>query len=579
MKNHRQTHELKSLMAWAKSNGAFIYDDLILISEESSNCGACYTTAAIPPSTRLLSIPHSLAITYSNAISQFPPELSEAGTPVTHFAVISAFLALEKLKGTDGFWHPYIAILPSVELGCGGPLFQSPEIIHLWLEGTNLSAREVEIVKEDWRQDWKCIKGLLGSIEGWEAYAESLTWELYLWAASMFASRAFPDKLLSWDSSSTTLQVPQLKTQVNEDGTTQIFQDGVKTGAKPALFPILDMLNHKPHTKITWQLGRTDIGFTGEEFLQKGTEVFNNYGPKPNQQLLLSYGFAIQDNPNDTVMLKLKPSLDSVRQAIRDEQISAKDDVGTYHLGVNDPTTPIELVQLFRIIVANQWELEVLQNSPKDPIMGRNEIAAMTQILRSLQMKLSTHSCGRQATDDKINKSRFGNYATIFRNGQIKILRSAILRHQDELNELYSRCLLVSLEELTRPYRRLSKAIETCFGNSDDRAASGMDEVVFILAICNLLLENQKGNSFLAPQLKELLKHYPLNTAGSYEEEARVKQLYEDLFPAMAEACPKIFGDNRWTFDLLRWGSSIFLGESLKLSVDGHEDDFLVFSK
>lgn len=141
-----------------------------------SNSGACYTTAAIPPSTRLLSIPHSLAITYSNTISQFPSELSEDGTPVGHYAIISAFLALEKLKGTESFWHPYIATLPPVELGCGGPLFQSPEIIHQWLEGTNLSVQEVENVKEDWRQDWKCIKEVLGSIEGWKTHAESLTW-------------------------------------------------------------------------------------------------------------------------------------------------------------------------------------------------------------------------------------------------------------------------------------------------------------------------------------------------------------------------------------------------------------------
>jgi len=279
-------------------------------------------------------------------------------------------------------------------------------------------------------------------------------------------------------------------------------------------------------------------------------------------------------------MLKLKPALDSVQQAIRDQQLSAKDDVGTYYLGVDDPTPPVELVRLFRVMVANQWELEVLQNSPKDPILGRNEIAAKAQVLRSLEMKLSTHSYGRQATeDDKMGKSQFGNYATIFRNGQIKILRSAIMRHQDELNELYSRCLLVSLEELTRPYRRFSKAIENCFGGPDDQAASGMDEVVFMLAICNLLLENQKGSSFLAPQVKELLKHYPLNIAGSREEESRVKQLYDDLFPAVAEACPKIFGDNRWTFDLLRWGSRVFLGEVLKLLVDGYEDDFLVFTK
>jgi len=35
MKNYRQTPEFESLTAWAKSNGAFINDDLILISGTS----------------------------------------------------------------------------------------------------------------------------------------------------------------------------------------------------------------------------------------------------------------------------------------------------------------------------------------------------------------------------------------------------------------------------------------------------------------------------------------------------------------------------------------------------------------
>jgi hypothetical protein len=33
--------------------------------------------------------------------------------------------------------------------------------------------------------------------------------------------------------------------------------------------------------------------------------VFNNYGPKSNEELLLSYGFVIENNPDDTVILRL----------------------------------------------------------------------------------------------------------------------------------------------------------------------------------------------------------------------------------------------------------------------------------
>ena len=37
----------------------------------------------------------------------------------------------------------------------------------------------------------------------------------------------------------------------------------------------------------------------------QGQELFNNYGPKPNAELVLGYGFSLPQNPDDTVVLKL----------------------------------------------------------------------------------------------------------------------------------------------------------------------------------------------------------------------------------------------------------------------------------
>lgn len=39
-----------------------------------------------------------------------------------------------------------------------------------------------------------------------------------------------------------------------------------------------------------------------------GTECFNNYGPKPNSELILGYGFALPSNPDDTILLSLAAS-------------------------------------------------------------------------------------------------------------------------------------------------------------------------------------------------------------------------------------------------------------------------------
>jgi hypothetical protein len=52
-------------------------------------------------------------------------------------------------------------------------------------------------------------------------------------------------------------------------------------GAKPAI-------SLQPHTRLA-----------------AGDEIFNNYGPKPNAELLLGYGFTLPENPDDTMVLKI----------------------------------------------------------------------------------------------------------------------------------------------------------------------------------------------------------------------------------------------------------------------------------
>ncbi len=37
-----------------------------------------------------------------------------------------------------------------------------------------------------------------------------------------------------------------------------------------------------------------------------GQELFNNYGPKPNSELILGYGFTLPTNPDDTMLLKIQ---------------------------------------------------------------------------------------------------------------------------------------------------------------------------------------------------------------------------------------------------------------------------------
>jgi hypothetical protein len=49
--------------------------------------------------------------------------------------------------------------------------------------------------------------------------------------------------------------------------------------------------------------------------LNPGTEIFNNYGAKPNSELLLGYGFTLPDNPDDTIVLKIGGARDTTTSA------------------------------------------------------------------------------------------------------------------------------------------------------------------------------------------------------------------------------------------------------------------------
>lgn len=122
--------------------------------------------------------------------------------------------------------------------------------------------------------------------------------ERYLTAATYTSSRAFPSSLLS---STPTLTATE------------------KT--KPVLLPGVDSLNHKRAQPVSWSVnfptGSDDPPIPGSAARQPsislilhtdtaaGNEIFNNYGPKPNAELILGYGFSLSNNPDDTILLKI----------------------------------------------------------------------------------------------------------------------------------------------------------------------------------------------------------------------------------------------------------------------------------
>jgi hypothetical protein len=77
-----------------------------------------------------------------------------------------------------------------------------------------------------------------------------------------------------------------------------------------AMVPFADCLNHtNVQTKYDFDVDNNGVFRlfpTGNNHYPQGAEVFNSYGRRPNENLLMDYGFAILDNEWDDVSAELR---------------------------------------------------------------------------------------------------------------------------------------------------------------------------------------------------------------------------------------------------------------------------------
>jgi hypothetical protein len=115
----------------------------------------------------------------------------------------------------------------------------------------------------------------------------------FLWAATICTSRAF------------------ISTHILPDRETF-----------PILFPVIDILNHSAEAQVEWAFqphGSFSLKLLNEETISPGQELFNNYAPKQNDELLLGYGFSLENHAIEQFSLKLAfpPALRQYAQETR----------------------------------------------------------------------------------------------------------------------------------------------------------------------------------------------------------------------------------------------------------------------
>ncbi|KAF8933882.1 hypothetical protein BGZ58_006070 [Dissophora ornata] len=304
---------------WLTSNHG--YFPKLEFREDVQGCGSVYSSEDIAEDEVFLSIPFTpLVLTDTVARKQLPASVQslDGRTALTLFLTQQVLLK-HNGSGKESFYQPYLDMIP--------------DRIHTALEfddqdleqlrGTN-AFQNVKELKEKLRQKYEETMRVVGEDLKVE---DGYTWEKFLWAETVLSSRAFPAHL---------------------------FGGGVE--GEIVLIPLGDTLNHKSRHKATWIKTPQGLEMSGSAS-SKGSQVFNNYGPKSNEELLVGYGFCIEDNLDDLVNIKTNFS--------RDPDQERKTEI-LKHVGVSEQTIhylrhdsiPDQLLIAMRVMAMNPAEVD-----------------------------------------------------------------------------------------------------------------------------------------------------------------------------------------------------------------------------
>ncbi|KAH8730875.1 hypothetical protein GQ44DRAFT_606257 [Phaeosphaeriaceae sp. PMI808] len=441
----------EQLVQWLTQNGGFLSDRVQIAFNELRG----FHMRAVSPlnSPAVVTCPLKLTLSCLN----LDPNQKEVIHIDSHWQqcqdrmpdhILTYLLLIEQRnKGKESPWASYIACLPGAE-SMTTPLWFNEEDM-AFLAGTSLAPAARER-KKGFQQQWKHAIAVIKDAN--IVLDDEIEFESLLWAATIFTSRAF------------------ISTHILPN------QDTV-----PILFPVVDILNHSVSAKVEWDF-QPGTSFTlklldGEAFIP-GQELFNNYAPKQNDELLLGYGFCLIDNPIEQFPLKLAfpPMLQQYAQEtglFRPENVPFcmstdflnKDPNTEQHFlrakghpfGRYDNCIPFfsgippYIVHFFFAQTLLSLDLDI-----EDINIQRPGLKITVQVLTLLHQALTQRCSSLPLTIDHHPTNKKQEYAKIYRDGQAKIIHSIRLELHSALSRIHapagttppSRAILITSEHI-----------------------------------------------------------------------------------------------------------------------------------
>lgn len=406
-----------------------------------------------------------------------------------------AFLFEALVQGEKSIWKEYLNVLPNVD-EINLPTAWTTEELN-WLQGSNIYGH-VPLRKQQWELEFEDLK----------AYVEDFDWDLftlenYNWASSIFLSRAFPARVLYGNK----FEADDLNLSL--------------------LIPVLDSLNHKPETPVYWTADSGSFSFSIGSNVEQGQEIFNNYGPKGTEELLMGYGFCIDSHLYDIVTLKLLlPPVDGIAEAVSKYGLELNEGYVVSHLTLSAPLN-LKLLMLFTFLSRAEDQGIPSKNNEYYRV---EQLKGVDSLMRALSQKLDNLNDGEvELTEEEfgqlgqLSKQRY-NIASTYREGQSMILMESLEAGSQLQDELISEAdLAINFEPILKD-PIYTKIWHTMF-ESEDEDMFEDESNTEIAVMVSLALERLKGTS--SPLEKDISKVWVSLSEDEFQHFSNVEEINE----------------------------------------------------
>lgn len=323
-------NKIARFKAWLTDNGASFGKIEWPSVDTVGGCRGAQALADIASEEHMLEIPIKLMMSPPNAFADatIGPILRAHEDSLRGDLLLSLYIMFEMSKGSSSFYYPYLQVLPEP-----GSVSQwtSSQMQELQNEDLLLKAKNrLTMLRNSYN------RAILPLCQRYPVQlpAEAFSYNLFLFAWYSVQARAF-GRRLPWT----------------------------------AMVPFADCLNHSNlQTKYDYNVENNGIFRlfpSGSNCYPKGCEVFNSYGRRHNDNLLLDYGFAMLDNEWDQVDILL--ALERTEPNFEEKSNLLYAHLGLHHhavLQLSRGCFPLEALAFMRVLSMSaeemlQWGAEV----------------------------------------------------------------------------------------------------------------------------------------------------------------------------------------------------------------------------